>query len=252
MAQKMLQINARLIVPFEEFEQHTRPEDAQFFANVPGLCWKIWIADRARGEAGGIYLFDNEATLQEYIDGPIVAGLREWPLWTDVSIKAFDYLPAPSAVTRAPVGESYQATNHAPKTFTSMADEALRSVPSITAADLDRCMKRDPDLLVIDVRDAADIVPTGTIPGAVNISYGALTYMADHGVPQDWRDPRLADHDRPLVTTCILGPLGALGGKLLHDMGFRNVQILEGGVQAWIDAGMPVTTNGAAYREQEA
>jgi rhodanese-related sulfurtransferase len=44
---------------------------------------------------------------------------------------------------------------------------------------------------------------------------------------------------RPIVTTCILGPLGALGGKLLHDMGFTNVQILEGGVQAWIDAGLP-------------
>lgn len=52
--------------------------------------------------------------------------------------------------------------------------------------------------------------------------------------------------------TCILGPLGALGGKLLHDMGFSNVQILEGGVQAWIDAGLLLTRNRELYKEQEA
>ena len=30
MAQRIVQINGRLVVPVEEFEQHTRPEDAQF------------------------------------------------------------------------------------------------------------------------------------------------------------------------------------------------------------------------------
>jgi rhodanese-related sulfurtransferase len=34
--------------------------------------------------------------------------------------------------------------------------------------------------------------------------------------------------------------LGALAGKLLKDMGFSNVSILEGGTQAWIDAGFSV------------
>jgi rhodanese-related sulfurtransferase len=35
------------------------------------------------------------------------------------------------------------------------------------------------------------------------------------------------------------GPLGALGGKLLKDMGFTDVSFLEGGIQAWQDAGLP-------------
>ncbi|GIW90397.1 MAG: hypothetical protein KatS3mg109_0829 [Pirellulaceae bacterium] len=131
------------------------------------------------------------------------------------------------------------------KTFQGMADEAYRAVPTLKAADLQRRLEREPKLLVIDVRDAAEVAQTGTIPGAINLSYGALTYLADHQAPEDWRDPRLADHARPIVTTCGLGPLGALGGKLLHDMGFTDVQILEGGVQAWIDAGLPVTKNDA-------
>jgi rhodanese-related sulfurtransferase len=121
-----------------------------------------------------------------------------------------------------------------------MAAEALAEVPTITPAEAQRRMQQDPNTLVVDVRDAADIAATGTtIPGAINVSLGSLTYKADNEVPEDWRDPRLQDRSRPIITTCILGPMGALGGKLLKDMGFTDVRILEGGVQAWKDAGLP-------------
>ncbi len=126
------------------------------------------------------------------------------------------------------------------KTFNQMVGEALADVPAIAPEEAHRRMAADPAALMIDVRDAADIAATGIIPGAVAISYGALTYQADNEVPEPWRAPQLADRSRPIITTCILGPLGALGGKLLHDMGFADVSILEGGVQAWIDAGLPV------------
>jgi rhodanese-related sulfurtransferase len=53
------------------------------------------------------------------------------------------------------------------------------------------------------------------------------------------REPALRDRARPIITVCELGPMGALGGKLLKDMGFANVSILEGGTQAWKDAGFP-------------
>ncbi|MBK7204457.1 rhodanese-like domain-containing protein [Candidatus Amarolinea dominans] len=88
----------------------------------------------------------------------------------------------------------------------------------------------------------ADIAQTGTIAAqSKSVVRFALTYLADNEVPESWRDPRLADRSRPIITTCILGPLGAIGGKLLHDMGFTNVQILEGGVRAIRSkAGLPV------------
>jgi len=244
MSQKIVQVNGRLVVPAEQFERENGTEGARFFAGVPGLLWKIWLIDRERGEAGGLYLFADETTFDAYMNGPIVEQLKTYPLWTDVSIKGFDYLPVQSAITRAPVGESF-ALSSAPKTFTRMAEEAHRAVPSIKPADLQRRLQEEANLLVIDVRDAADIAQTGAVPGAANISYGALTYLADNEVLESWRDPRLADRARPIVTTCILGPLGALGGKLLHDMGFTNVQILEGGVQAWIEAGLPAAKNGS-------
>ncbi|MFZ1473658.1 MAG: hypothetical protein WAV79_12120, partial [Anaerolineae bacterium] len=61
------------------------------------------------------------------------------------------------------------------KTFGAMAEEAYQVVPTIKPADLQRRQKKEADLLVIDVRDAADIAQTGTVPGAVNLSFGALT-----------------------------------------------------------------------------
>ena len=125
------------------------------------------------------------------------------------------------------------------KTFNQMVTEALAEVPTLTPAETQQRMQQDPNTLVIDVRDAADLAATGTIPEAINVSLGSLTFKADNEVPVEWRDPRLQDRSRPIITTCILGPQGALGGKLLKDMGFTDVSILEGGVQAWKDAGLP-------------
>ena len=126
------------------------------------------------------------------------------------------------------------------KTFNQMAAEALAEVPTISPAETQQQMQQDPNTLVVDVRDAAEIAATGTIPGAINLSLGSLTYKADNEVPEDWRDPRVQDRSRPIITTCELGPMGALGGKLLKDMGFTDVRILEGGVQAWKDSGLPI------------
>jgi rhodanese-related sulfurtransferase len=127
-----------------------------------------------------------------------------------------------------------------PVTFKDIVNEAMAEVPIIKPADAYKLIQENPDVLVIDVRDAADIAATWTVPGAINVSLGALTYRADTQVPEQLRDPRLQDRSRPIITTCTSGPVGALGGKLLKDMGFTNVQILEGGVRAWKDAGLPI------------
>lgn len=87
--------------------------------------------------------------------------------------------------------------------------------------------------------------PTKTANWASRVRSAGDSSPQLHEVPETWRAPQLADRSRPIITTCILGPLGALGGKLLHDMGYQNVQILDGGVQAWIEAGLPVVKNGS-------
>ena len=125
------------------------------------------------------------------------------------------------------------------KTFNQLVAEALTEVPLVSPGETHLRMQQDPNTLVVDVRDPAEIAATGIVPGATNVPLGSLSYKADNKVPEEWRDFQLQDRSRPVITTCMHGPLGALGGKLLKDMGFTDVSFLEGGVQAWQDAGLP-------------
>ena len=52
---------------------------------------------------------------------------------------------------------------------TSLAGQWIRR---ISPAEADQAMRSNPNTLVIDARDAADIAATGIIPGAINISLG--------------------------------------------------------------------------------
>lgn len=231
MTQQILQINFNFSNSRAEYEAMTLPM-AGPLAETPGLNWKVWLMDETNQEAGGIYLFDDETTARNFAQEAAAMLSGDLP-FSNASIKQFDVLEGHSITTRG--------LPKRPRTFGNMAAEAMAVVPVIAPAQAQSLLQSNPNTLVIDVRDAADISLTGTVPGAMNISLGSLTYKADHEVPEDWRDPALADRSRPIITTCILGPLGALGGKLLHDMGFTNISILEGGVQGWMDAGFPTT-----------
>ena len=126
-------------------------------------------------------------------------------------------------------------------TFNQMTEAAMAEVPVINAEEAHRRIEENSATLVIDPRDAADVAATGMVAGAMNISYGALTYQADNELPEDWRNPIFEDRNRPIITACEMGPLGALAGKLLKDMGFSDVSILDGGVVAWKEAGYPTS-----------
>ena len=124
-------------------------------------------------------------------------------------------------------------------TFNQMAEEAMAEVPVISAVEAHKRIEENPETLVVDPRDAADVAATGMVAGAINVSYGALTYQADNELPEDWRNPEFANRSRPIITACEMGPLGAMAGKLLQDMGFADVSIMDGGLEAWKAAGYP-------------
>ena len=97
----ILQINFNLNVPVAEY-QKMADSVAHTFLNVPGLRWKIWLLNPATQEAGGIYLFDNQASLDAYLNGPLVAQLRGLPAIRNVSMKQFEVMPEVTALTRGP------------------------------------------------------------------------------------------------------------------------------------------------------
>jgi len=98
----ILQINFNLNVSIAEY--HKMADSVAGAArDVPGLKWKIWLLNPAAQEAGGIYLFDSQASLDAYLNGPLVAQLRGLTAIRNVSIKQFEVMPEVTALTRGPV-----------------------------------------------------------------------------------------------------------------------------------------------------
>lgn len=102
MAEKILQVNFKFGVSRAEYE-HAVSGLADAFAAVPGCRWKIWLMNEAEREAGGIYLFENDSSVDAMLNGELIAGVLANPALSEFSVKRFDVLPGVSAVTRAPL-----------------------------------------------------------------------------------------------------------------------------------------------------
>ncbi len=103
MSLKILEINFKFSVSPSELAEAFAPM-AGDIAKVDGLRWKVWSLNEAESEFGGIYLFDDEASTNAFLAGPIVAQLGQHPALSDITAKQFDVLVEPSAVTRGPIG----------------------------------------------------------------------------------------------------------------------------------------------------
>jgi hypothetical protein len=98
----ILQINFNLNVPVAEYRKMA-DSVAETFLDVPGLKWKIWLLNPAAQEAGGIYLFDTQVSLDAYLKGPLVAQLKGLTAIRNISMKQFEVMPEVTALTRGPV-----------------------------------------------------------------------------------------------------------------------------------------------------
>lgn len=102
MAERILQINFKFSVSRAEYEQ-VATSLASEFADVAGLRWKVWLMNKAESEAGGIYLFDDESSLQAFLAGPLAAKVKSHPAFSDMSAKQFDVMADVTAITRGPL-----------------------------------------------------------------------------------------------------------------------------------------------------
>lgn len=109
---------------------------------------------------------------------------------------------------------------------------AKAAVPDITPDEVKSLIGRD-DVLVVDVRDDAEIASAGKVKGALHVSRGMLEFRADETTPYH---NQAFSKDKTIILYCASGGRAALGGKALLDLGYKTVRNL-GGVQAWVDAG---------------
>lgn len=82
----------------------------------------------------------------------------------------------------------------------------------------------------VDPRPAEAVTATtGKIPGARLIS---IDDIEAGNLP-----PAFGDRSLHVVTTCLAGPMASRAAATFAKLGFARVSWIEGGTQAWVDAG---------------
>jgi phage shock protein E len=86
--------------------------------------------------------------------------------------------------------------------------------------------------LILDVRSPAEYA-TGHIPGARNIPYRELpTHLTELSTFRE----------REVVVYCKVGVRAGIAEGLLEQAGFEQILSLEGDMQGWRDAKLPIST----------
>ncbi len=100
----------------------------------------------------------------------------------------------------------------------------------VNVNELARLLKEDSTVTLIDARTAEEF-SEGHVPVAVNVGIVELTEFADS---------RGSAPEGLVVTMCGSSGRGEKAARILHSHGLKNVLVLEGGLKAWGDAGLPV------------
>ncbi len=97
---RVLSIRFKSAVGFKDLEGPWT-EVASAIAAVPGLHSKIWIQDG--DNFGGIYVFADQASLDGYLAGPIVAAISSEPAFSEFRVEQYDILEGLTLITGNPL-----------------------------------------------------------------------------------------------------------------------------------------------------
>jgi rhodanese-related sulfurtransferase len=89
---------------------------------------------------------------------------------------------------------------------------------------------------MVDLRDVRELWRNGKALGALHAPRGMLEFWVDPDSP--YHKPEFAT-GKTYILYCAAAWRSALATKQLQDMGFGPVAHLDGGMTAWIEAGLP-------------
>lgn len=105
-----------------------------------------------------------------------------------------------------------------------------KNTEQLTPQDFASLIKETPESIIVDVRTPEE-VNEGIIENAVNLMYDPSFESKIGGL----------EH-KPIFVYCASGKRSAKAAKILRDNGYAPVYELQGGLNNWIEAGLPVTS----------
>jgi rhodanese-related sulfurtransferase len=129
-----------------------------------------------------------------------------------------------------------QATQPASVSVKDLIAEARTQVENLPVDALAKALEAR-DVLLVDLREPAERLQHGTIPGALAAPRGMLEFYADPATP--YHKPEFQP-SRRILLYCASGGRSALAGAALRRLGYPRVAHLDGGFKAWKEAGREV------------
>jgi rhodanese-related sulfurtransferase len=117
--------------------------------------------------------------------------------------------------------------------YKKLVADAEKRIKSISAPEA-IAESASPDVVFVDLRDVRELKREGKIPGAFHCPRGLLEF---------WIDPECTYHkpvfaeDKRFIFYCNLGWRSALATDVAQKMGLEKVCHIEGGFEAWKNAG---------------
>jgi rhodanese-related sulfurtransferase len=137
-------------------------------------------------------------------------------------------LAAPTHLT-----EALRTNMSGGKTVEQLLTEASAHVPFIAMAELaERVNRNDLGLILLDVREK-DAFAEGHIPGARHLPRGQLELRVNTELP---------DPTQRILVACEFGRISTLAAATLRELGYTKAAALDGGIKAWRESGLPMTT----------
>ena len=120
------------------------------------------------------------------------------------------------------------------KTSKQLVQEAMDKIKTITPSELKNLQKKNPDLILIDIRDIRELKKTGKILGAKHMPRGMLEFWLDPESPYYKKE---ISPDVTKVLYCASNWRSALATKSIQEMGFNKVCLVRSGFKEIIDEG---------------
>lgn len=134
-------------------------------------------------------------------------------------------------------------TQHPPGIDGVLAD-ARQGPARLTPAETRAAVRRG--ALLVDTRTEAQRREQGELPGALVIDRTVLEWRLDPR--SDARIPEATGSDFEVVVVCRQGYSSSLAAASLRTVGLHRATDMVGGVEAWLAAGLPVSTGPADVR----
>jgi rhodanese-related sulfurtransferase len=120
-------------------------------------------------------------------------------------------------------------------TAAALVAEARARVVTLGVAQVAEEVARG-GVVLVDVREPAELIEQGRIPGSLWVPRGVLEFRADPTSPH--HEVGLEPDQRVIVHSGA-GARSALAAAALQVMGYSRIAHLDGGVTAWRRAGHP-------------